>query len=111
MKLYHIWFSGDENELNPQKETSTVNQILSKAEALDVSPSIRKEIDEDFANEIDTESIYQITFEDEIEVLDAIKESERIRNNTYEGQSISEGNIPVKTETIKKKKKKRFIFF
>jgi hypothetical protein len=46
-----------------------------------------------------------------VEVLDAIKESERIRNKNFEGESIAEGDVPIKTKKIKIKKKKRFFFF
>ena len=50
-------------------------------------------------------------WEDEKEVLDAVKESERIRDNNFAEKSILDGEVPIKKETIKRKKKKRFIFF
>ena len=106
-----ILFGLDENEIPLQKKTNTMNQILLKAEALDVSDSIRDEIDEDFARELNTNGIFQVTFENEIEILDAIKESERLRNKKFEGESISNGEVPTKTKIIKKKRKNRFFFF
>ena len=35
----------------------------------------------------------------------------RIRDKNFEGESIAEGEVPIKTEKSKIKKKKRFIFF
>ena len=106
-----ILFGLNENELSFQKKISTMNQILLKAGALDVSDSIRDEIDEGFSQEMKTDDFFQINFEDRIEVLDAVKESERIRNKKFDGESIADGEVPIKTEIIKKKKKKRFFFF
>ena len=57
-----------------------------------------------------TDSIYQTEWESEIKVLDAIKESERIRNQLIQGKSIAEGETPISI-TKTKKKKKRFSFF
>ena len=106
-----ILFGLNNNEIMFQQQITTMNQILFKADALNISPSIREEIDEDFAQEINTDSIFQVSFEDDVIVLDAVKESERIRNNNFDGQVISDGEISTKTETKKKKKKKRFILF
>ena len=88
-----------------------MNQILKKTDALEVDSSIREEIDQEFAQEIKTKGIFNVEWEDEIEVLDAVKESERIRNKNFQGESIADGEVPIKKELIKKKKKKRFIFF
>ena len=87
-----------------------MNQILESTGANSFDSSIRIEIDEQFANEIKTDSIYEVEWENEIEVLDAINESERIRNQLIQGKSIAEGETPV-TTTKTKKKKKRFFFF
>ena len=46
-----------------------------------------------------------------MEVLDAVEESKRIRNNKFQNQSIAEGEILIKKEKVKVKKKKRFLFF
>ena len=106
-----ILFGLDEKEIQSVTQLSTMNQILSQVGALDVPSSIRAEIDREFAREIKTDGIFQINWENEVEVLDAIKESERIRNKNFEGESITEGGIPIKIEKIKIKKKKRFFFF
>ena len=106
-----ILFGLDENlENNENEKLSIMNQILESTEANNVDSNIRKEIDEQFANEMKTDSIYQIEWDTEIEVLDAIKESERIRNQLIQGKSIAEGEVPTTIQKTKKKKK-RFFFF
>ena len=106
-----ILFGLDENlENNENEKLSIMNQILESTEANNVDSNIRKEIDEQFANEMKTDSIYQTEWESEIEVLDAIKESERIRNQLIQGKSIAEGEVPTTIQKTKKKKK-RFFFF
>ena len=87
-----------------------MNQIIKSTNANNIDSNIRNEIDEQFANEIKTDSIYQTEWESEMEVLDAIKESERIRNQLIQGKSIVEGDTPTTIQKIKKKKK-RFFFF
>ena len=106
-----ILFGLDENlENNEYKKISTMNQILVTTGANSIDSSIRNEIDEQIANEMKTDSIYQTEWESEIEVLDAIKESERIRNQLIQDKSIDEGETPILTSKTKKKKK-RFFFF
>ena len=106
-----ILFGLDENlENNEYKEISTMNQILESTGANSIDSNIRNEINEQFVNEMNTDSIYQVEWESEIEVLDAIKESERIRNQLIQGKSIAEGETPISI-TKTKKKKKRFFFF
>ena len=90
---------------------STMNQILLNAEATDVSDNIRDEIDENISQTKKTGSFFQKKWKNEIEVLDAVEESERIRTNIFNEDSIVEGEIPIKKEEEIKKKKKRFIFF
>ena len=106
-----ILFGLDEKEQNKEKQFSTMNKILSEASATDVSDDIRKEFDEEFSQETKTDNIFQIDWENEEEVLDAIKESERLRDKNFQKEKISEGEVPTKTEKIKVKKKKRFFFF
>lgn len=106
-----ILFGLDENEKPLKETTSTMNQILLSAEALDVPINIRNEIDEEYMQEIKTNSIFQNSFEDEIEVLDAIKESERLRNKNFSEESFADGDVPIRIEILKKKKKKRFFLF
>ena len=103
-----ILFGLDENlENNEYKKISTMNQILVTTGANSIDSSIRNEIDEQFANEM---NIDKIEWESEIEVLDAIKESERIRNQLIQDKPIAEGEIPTTIQKTKKKKK-RFFFF
>ena len=106
-----ILFGLDEIQIQTETQLSTMDQILLQADALDAPSSIREEFDREFAQEIKTDGIFQVIWENEVEVLDAIKESERIRNKNFEGKSIAEGEAPIKIEKIKIKKKKRFFFF
>jgi len=107
-----ILFGLDENKENNEKEElSTMSQILESTEANKVDSNIRNEVDKLFANEMNTDGIYNIDWESEIEILDAIKESERIRNQIFEGQSITGDQVPTTTQKTKTKKKKRFFFF
>ena len=106
-----ILFGLDEKEQNTEKQLSTMNEILSQANATDVSNDIRKEFDQEFSQEKKTDSVFQIDWNNEEEVLDAVKESERIRDRNFKGEKISEGEVLTKTEKIKVKKKKRFFFF
>ena len=106
-----ILFGLDENlENNEYKKISTMNQILESTGANSIDSNIRNEINEQFINEMNTDNIYQTEWESEIEVLDAIKESERIRNQLIQDKSIDEGETPILTSKTKKKKK-RFFFF
>lgn len=106
-----ILFGLNEKEQNIEKQNSTMNQILSRANASNISNDIREEIDQEFAQEIKMDGVFQIDWDNEVDVLDAVKESERIRNRNFEGENISDGEIPIKKEKIKIKKKKRFLFF
>ena len=107
-----ILFGLDENlENNENEKLSIMDQILESTDANNVDSNIRNEIDEQFANEINTDNIYQIEWESEIEILDAIKESERIRSQLIQGKSIAEGETPTTIQKTKLKKKKRFFFF
>ena len=108
-----ILFGLDDNNIQTQTQPSTMSQILSEVEDLNASPFIREEIDKEFSQELQTSEIFQDNWETEIQILDAIKESERIRNKKFESESITDGEIPTKSKKIiiKKKKKKRFFFF
>ena len=106
-----ILFGLDDSNDIKNVNLTTMNKILSNAKALEVSENIRSEIDDEFANEKSSDGIFQLSWEDEIEVLDAAKESERIRNQNFEQEPISDGEIPIRKEIKKIKKKKRFIFF
>ena len=106
-----ILFGLDEKEQNTEKQLSTMNEILSQAKATDVSNDIRDEFDQEFAQEKKTNNVFQIDWDNEEEVLDAVKESERIRDKNFKKEKISEGEVLTKTKKIKVKKKKRFFFF
>ena len=106
-----ILFGLDENKENSEIQLSTMKKILLEADADNVSSNIRDEINNDFANEKKTKGVFNVSWEKEVDILDAIKESERIRNKNFDGELISEGEIPIKKETIKTKKKKRFLIF
>lgn len=106
-----ILFGLDQDVKVQNNQLSTMSNILKKSNAINTSPAIREEIDKNFANEIDTKSIFSMEWENEIEVLDAVKESERIRNKNFEGKKIGGDKIPTKIKIIKNKKKKRFILF
>ena len=100
----------DELESEQTNSTSTINKILIETDALNIDSSIRQEIDQDFVNEMQTEEIFNMDWDDDMEILDAIKESERIRNQKFEGKDITEGELPT-SKVPRDKKKKRFFFF
>ena len=100
----------DELESEQKNSTSTINKILIETDALNIDSSIRQEIDQDFVNEMQTEEIFNMDWDDDMEILDAIKESERIRNQKFEGKDITEGEVPT-SKVPRDKKKKRFFFF
>lgn len=106
-----ILFGLNEKEQDIKKQNSTINMILSRANASNISNDIREEIDQEFSQEKKMDGIFQIDWENEVEVLDAVKESERIRNKNFTGEKISDGELPMKKEKVKIKKKKRFLFF
>ena len=106
-----ILFGLDEKEQNVNKQLSTMNKILSEAKATDVSNDIREEFDKEFSQEKKTDNIFQVNWKDEEEVLDAVKESERLRDKNFQEKEISEGDDSTKTDKVKVKKKKRFFFF
>ena len=106
-----ILFGLNEKEQDIKKQNSTINMILSRANASNISNDIREEIDQEFSQEKKTGNVFQIDWENEEEVLNAVKESERIRDKNFQGKEVSEGEVPIKTEKIKVKKKKRFFFF
>ena len=106
-----ILFGSNQDENYQMNQLSTMNKILLEANADKATNEIREEINETFANEMKTDDVFQVEWNTEREVLDAVKESERIREKTFNNKSITEGEIPIKKEKIKKKKKKRFIIF
>ena len=63
------------------------------------------------AKEIVTKDESLFKWKDEKEVLDAIEESERIREKNFDKEPIAEGDVPTIKQKVKKKKKKRFFIF
>ena len=80
-----------------------------ETEAENISNDIRDEIDETYAKETNTKGILNNDWNDEIEILDAIKESERLRNKNFGIEESQNEEIPIQKQKVKKKK--RFIFF
>tara|TARA_B100001250_G_scaffold201762_1_gene172948 strand:+ start:65 stop:592 length:528 start_codon:yes stop_codon:yes gene_type:complete len=103
-----ILFGLEDEADNNNLELSTMENILSKTNADETDDSIRDQIDEQFASE--KRSISK-SWDDEIEILDSITESERIRKKLLSNDTESNEEAP--TVNIKKpnKKKKRFFFF
>lgn len=106
-----ILFGLEEKNQNINNNSSTMSNILDKTKASEFSDDIRNSINEEFSNEKKSKSVFQATWEDETEVLDAIKESERIREKNFSGESIANDEVPIKIDKRKIKKKKRFWFF
>ena len=106
-----ILFGLEESNDVSIKKNSVIDKILLESGALEVKESIREEIDQGIAKEINTKNLSLDNWEDEIEILDALKESECIRNKNFLKENPPECINPIKIEKIKKKKKKKFIFF
>jgi len=97
----------DETDNNNSKLT-TMENILSESNADETDDSIRDEIDEQFASEKRSMSK---SWDDEMEILDSITESERIRNNLMNNETGSNAEVPKVKIKNQNKKKKRFFFF
>ena len=101
-----ILFGLDEKNDTENIEVSTMEKIINQTNADEVDDSIREEINEKFASEKQTGSK---KWNDEIEILDSITESERLRNKRL--GIVDKENEKAPTVKIKNKKKKRFFFF
>ena len=93
---------------NDNSELSTMENILSESNADETDDSIRNEIDEQFASE---KSSISKSWDDEIEILDSISESERIRKKLLNNETESNEEAPKIKVKKTNKKKKRFFFF
>ena len=91
---------------NESDQLSTMENILKQTEANIINNDIRQEINEEFASEKKSNSN---RWSDEVEILDSIAESERLRNELMDIDSETENGVS--TVKIKKKKKKRRFFF
>ena len=85
-----------------------MENILKQSNAFAIDKSIRNEIDEQFASEKNSLSK---SWNDEIEILDSIAESERLRNQLLNNEVQSNEVIPKVKVKNKIKKKKKFFFF
>ena len=103
-----ILFGLEDETNNNNSEFSTMESILSESNADETNDSIRDEIDEQFASE--KRSISE-SWDDEIEILDSIAESERIRNKLLNDETGSNEEAPKVKVKNPNKKKKRFFFF
>ena len=103
-----ILFGLEDQSKNKIEEISTMENILNQTNANKIDSSIREEINEQFANE---KQLDLITWEDEVEVLDSIAESARLRNQLLDSTIKTNNNIPTVKIKNKIKKKKRFFFF
>ena len=97
----------DDTETNNLK-LSTMENILNQSKAEGIDNSIREEIDEQFASEKKSTSK---SWDNEMEILDSIAESERLRNELLNDELKSNEEIPTVKVKDKSKKKKRFFFF
>ena len=102
--LFGLEDDADTNNL----ELSTMENILKQSNAFAIDKSIRNEIDEQFASEKNSLSK---SWNDEIEILDSIAESERLRNQLLNNEVQSNEVIPKVKVKNKIKKKKKFFFF
>ena len=99
---------GLEGETNTNNiKLSTMENILRQSNVNATNNDIRDEINEQFASE--KRSVSK-SWNDEIEILDSIAESERLRNKLLNKETNSNKEIP-KIKVNKSKKKKRFLFF
>ena len=103
-----ILFGLEDDAQTNNLELSTMENILSQSNAFEIDNSIRDEIDEQFASEKNSISK---SWDDEIEILDSIIESERLRNQLLNNEVESNEEIPKIKVKNKSEKKKKFFFF
>ena len=103
-----ILFGLEEDTETNNLELSTMESILNQSMAEGIDNSIREEIDEQFASEKKSTSK---SWDNEMEILDSIAESERLRNELLNDELNSNEEIPTVKVKDKSKKKKRFFFF
>ena len=103
-----ILFGLEDNTETNNLELSTMENILNQSMAEGIDNSIREEIDEQFASEKKSTSK---SWDNEMEILDSIAESERLRNELLNDELKSNEEIPTVKVKDKSKKKKRFFFF
>jgi hypothetical protein len=97
----------EESNVN-ESNTSTMENILNQTNAYQSNNDIRQEIDEQFASE---KNIDSNTWDNEIEILDSVAESQRLRNKLLSDDTNINEEVPTIKIENKSKKKKRFFFF
>ena len=102
-----IIFGLNDSKLKNNENLSTMENILIQSEAYLIDDNIRIQINENFASE---KKLNLNKWENEVEILDSIAESERLRKQLL-NDTNSEVKIPKVNIKIKKKKKKRFYLF
>ena len=101
-----ILFGLNDKNSPDNNEISTIENILNQTNASEVDENIRVEINETFASE---KKIDSNSWNDDIEILNSIAESENKRNQLL--RSENEINKVLPKIRITNKKKKRFFFF
>ena len=101
-----IIFGLDDESEARETLLSTIDYILNQTDAAQTNENIRKEIDSNFALEKESNLA---NWNDEIEILNAISESERLRKKNLGIDNEDSEAVP--TIKIENKKKKRFFFF
>ena len=103
-----ILFGLEDDTETSNLEFSTMENILNQSQADEIDNSIRDDIDELFASEKRSTSK---SWDNEMEILDSIAESERLRNELLNDELKSNDVIPTVKVKDKEKKKKKFFFF
>ena len=103
-----ILFGLEDDTETGNLELSTMENILNQSKADEIDKSIRDDINELFASEKKSTSK---SWDNEMEILDSIAESERLRNELLNDEIKSNQVIPTVKVKDKSKKKKRFFFF
>ena len=103
-----ILFGLEDDTETGNLELSTMENILNQSKADEIDKSIRDDINELFASEKKSTSK---SWDNEMEILDSIAESERLRNELLNDELKSNQVIPTVKVKDKSKKKKRFFFF
>ena len=103
-----ILFGLEDDTETGNLELSTMENILNQSKADEIDKSIRDDINELFASEKKSTSK---SWDNEMEILDSIAESERLRNELLYDELKSNQVIPTVKVKDKSKKKKRFFFF
>lgn len=94
----------DLDSIDENKSSSALNSIMVKSGANVASKNIKEEIDLDYANESSSKGVFSgEKYMTEEEILDASKESQRIRENLFNNKDILYGEIPI---TVRPKERK-----